>query len=262
MHTKYFFIVLFTIFSLQIFSNSVDPVWGSTGHRTVGEIASKHLSKKAKKEINKILNNHSIAFVSTYADEIKSDRNYSKYYSWHYVNFPVDGDYASSKKNPKGDLISGIQTCIAILKDANSSKQDKSFHLKMLIHLIGDLHQPLHVGHAEDKGGNTIQVQWFGKGTNLHHVWDIDMIEKWEMSYTELSCNLDILSKKEIEKLQQGNLMDWVMESKTLAEEVYKTANKGDKLSYRYSYLHFNTVGEQLEKAGVRLAKILNEIYK
>ena len=245
-----------------ILSNFTNPNWGPTGHRTVGKIASEHLSKKASKEIKKILNGHTIAWVSTYADEIKSDKNYRKFYSWHYINFPVNGKYETSKKNPKGDLIIGIQTCIAVLKDKNSSKQDKNFYLKMLIHLIGDLHQPLHVGHAEDKGGNTIQVQWFGKGTNLHHVWDIDMIEKWNMSYSELACNIDILSKKQIEDYQTGTLIDWVYESKKLAEEVYKTVKPGDKLSYRYSYLHFHTVTEQLEKGGVRLAKILNEIYK
>lgn len=259
MHFKNIFVLLFVFILTTSFKT---PFWGPTGHRTVGEIASNHLSKKATKEIHKILNGKSIAWVSTYADEIKSDKNYRKYYSWHYINFPVDGKYETSQKNPKGDLITGIQTCIAILKDEKSTKQDKNFHLKMLIHLIGDLHQPLHVGHAKDKGGNTIQVQWFGKGTNLHHVWDIDMIEKWRMSYSELACNIDILSKKQIENYQKGKIIDWVYESKNLAEDVYKSVKPGDKLSYRYSYLHFKTVTEQLEKGGLRLAKILNEIYQ
>ena len=253
---------IFALFTFFTFTNFTTPNWGPTGHRTVGEIAANHLTKKANKEINKILNGHSIAWVSTYADEIKSDRNYRRFYSWHYINFPVNGKYETSKKNPKGDLVTGIHTCIEVLKDENSTKQDKNFYLKMLIHLIGDLHQPLHVGHKEDKGGNTIQVQWFRKGTNLHHVWDIDMIEKWNMSYTELACNIDILSKEHVKEYQKGNLMDWVYESKNLAEEVYKTVKPGEKLSYRYSYLHFSTVTEQLEKGGVRLAKILNEIYK
>ncbi|HFS68232.1 MAG TPA: S1/P1 Nuclease, partial [Flavobacteriia bacterium] len=159
-------VIILLFFALTSFTN---PNWGPTGHRTVGKIAAMHLSNKATKEINKILDGHTIAWVSTYADEIKSDKNYRKFYSWHYINFPVDGKYETSKKNPKGDLVTGIQSCIAILKDKNSSKQDKNFYLKILVHLIGDLHQPLHVGHAEDKGGNTIQVQWFGKGTNLHH---------------------------------------------------------------------------------------------
>lgn len=251
-------VIILLFFALTSFTN---PNWGPTGHRTVGKIAAMHLSNKATKEINKILDGHTIAWVSTYADEIKSDKNYRKFYSWHYINFPVDGKYETSKKNPKGDLVTGIQSCIAILKDKNSSKQDKNFYLKILVHLIGDLHQPLHVGHAEDKGGNTIQVQWFGKGTNLHHVWDIDMIEQWNMSYSELACNIDILSKEQIKSYQKGTLMDWVYESKKLAEDVYKSVKPGDKLSYRYSYLHFNTVTEQLEKGGLRLAKILNEIY-
>jgi hypothetical protein len=251
-------IIILTFFSFVSYNS---PYWGPTGHRTVGKIASNHLTKKAENEIKKILNGQTIAWVSTYADEIKSDKNYNRFYSWHYVNFPIETGYENSQKNPKGDLITGINSCIAILKNKESSKQDKNFYLKMLIHLIGDLHQPFHVGNKKDKGGNDIQVRWFDKGTNLHHVWDIDMIEKWNMSYTELVCNIDIISKEKIKEYQKGSIIDWVYESKKLAENIYQSIEPGDKLSYKYSYLYFNTVTEQLEKGGVRLSKILNDIY-
>ena len=241
-----------------IFSN---PIWGPTGHRTVGKIAEKHLKKSVKCKIEKILNGESLAFVSTYADEIKSDRSYSKFYTWHYVNFPFNTDYNDSKKNPKGDLVTGIETCIKILKDKNSSKKDKAFYLKMLVHLIGDLHQPLHVGRAKDKGGNTIQVQWFKKGTNLHRVWDVEMIEEWNMSYIELADNTKTLSKTEIANYQKGSVLDWIYDSQKLAKMVYASAESGDKLRYRYSYDHFGTVRTQLQKGGLRLAKLLNEIF-
>ena len=90
-----------------------------------------------------MLYGYSLAFVSTYADDIKSDDAYKKYYTWHYVNFPIGSTYESHSKNVKGDLIEGINTCIKFLKDENSSNKDKTFHLKMLVHFIGDLHQPL-----------------------------------------------------------------------------------------------------------------------
>jgi hypothetical protein len=238
-----------------------DSDWGPTGHRTLGKIAQKHLKRKVKRKIKKLLNGESLAFVSTYADEIKSDRNYSKFYTWHYVNFPFNSKYEDSKKNPKGDLVSGINTCIRILKDKSSSKKDKVFYLKMLVHLIGDLHQPLHVGRSEDKGGNTIQVQWFNKGTNLHRVWDVDMIEQWNMSYIELADNSALLTKNQINAYKKGSVIDWIYDSQKLAIKVYVSAKSGDKLSYRYSYNHFSTVRKQLQKGGIRLAKVLNDIF-
>ena len=235
--------------------------WGPTGHRATGEIAEKHLKRGVKKKIEKLLKGQSLAFVSTYADEIKSDRSYSKFYTWHYVNMPLDGNYETSEKNPKGDLVTGIQFCIETLKDETSSIEDKRFYLKMLVHLIGDLHQPLHIGRKEDKGGNMVQVQWHGKGSNLHRVWDSEMLEQWGMSYVELAANAKDLSKEQIKFIQKGELLDWVKESHNLAQKVYGSAETGQKLRYRYSYDYFPIVREQLQKGGIRLAKILNEIF-
>jgi len=260
MNNKSIFFLVFTfLIQISLFSN---PIWGPTGHRTVGKIAEKHLTKKAKRAINKLLNGESLAFISTYADEIKSDKNYDKYYTWHYVNFPFDTKYEDSKKNKRGDLITGINTCIEILKNKTTNKKEKVFHLKMLVHLIGDLHQPLHVGRAEDKGGNTIQVQWFKKGTNLHRVWDINMIKEWNMSYIELADNTTYLNKNQIAAYKKGTVLDWIYDSQKLAKQVYASVEKGENLRYRYSYDHFGTVRKQLQKGGIRLAKLLNEIFR
>ena len=169
--------------------------------------------------------------------------------------------YADAEKNPKGDLVTGINKCIQVLKDENSAKEDKVFYLKMLVHFVGDLHQPLHIGQKEDKGGNTIQVQWFGKGTNLHTVWDSKMIEEWNMSYIELAKNSSDLSKEQIESIKKGTIEDWVDEVHQLTKEVYNSAQIGDNLKYRYSYDHMETLRSQLQIGGIRLAKILNEIF-
>ena len=190
-------ILLLFIFLNSYVSHSSDD-WGKTGHRATGEIAEKYLSRKARKEINKLLDGHSIAYVSNYADEIKSDKNYRKFSPWHYVNFPFDSSYEVHPKNAKGDLIIGINTCIEVLKNSDSSKEDKVFYLKMLIHFMGDLHQPLHVGMADDKGGNDLKVKWFNNGTNLHVVWDSKMIDSYGMTYTEIAVNENSLSKEEI----------------------------------------------------------------
>ena len=234
--------------------------WGKTGHRATGEIASKHLSRKAKKKISKLLDGQSLAEISIYADEIKSDSKYRKYNPWHYVNIPFDKRYDEIEKASKGDLIVAIETCISILEDDTKSNEH-AFYLKLLVHFIGDLHQPLHTGRAEDKGGNDIQVRWFDKGTNLHRLWDTELIEFYNMSYSELAANRKKLSKKEIKNIQSGTLMDWVYESRELSKTVYASAQVGEKLSYDYAYIHLPIVRDQLQKSGLRMAKVLNDIF-
>jgi hypothetical protein len=250
---------------LVLFFNQIQakesPLWGSTGHRTIGKIADSHLSKKAKKQIYNLLNGHDLAFVSTFGDEIKSDKRYDKFYNWHFVNFPFDTKYEDSEKSPKGDIVSGINYCITVLKNPDSSQQDKVFYLKFLVHLVGDLHQPLHVGREEDKGGNDIKVLWHYKKSNLHRVWDSEMISSWNMSYSELADNADILSKAQVTSIEKGTVLDWTYESQKLAKKIYAATKMDDKLSYNYSYEHFNDVRSQLQKSGIRLAKVLNDIF-
>jgi hypothetical protein len=252
------FILLLVFVQLQA---KEGPKWGPTGHRTIGQIAETHLSKKAKKQMDNLLRGQGLAFVSTFGDEIKSDKQYDKYYNWHFVNFPFDTKYEDSDKSPKGDIVTGIDYCIKTLKDPNSSEQDKVFYLKLLVHLIGDLHQPLHVGRSEDRGGNDIKLQWHYKNSNLHRVWDSDMIEFWNMSYQELADNATVLSREQINSIQNGTILDWTYESQKLAKKVYASAKMDDKLSYNYSYKHFDEVRSQLQKAGIRLAKVLNDIF-
>ncbi|TYP97546.1 S1/P1 nuclease [Tenacibaculum adriaticum] len=257
------FLKLFFILSLlAVFTGfTTFDVWGPTGHRATGKIAENHLSKRAKRKIDELLQGESLAFVSTHADQIKSDKKYNEFYSWHYVNMPLDGDYETAEKNPQGDLVTGINYCVKVLKDEKSSKEDKRFYLKMLVHLVGDLHQPMHIGQKEDKGGNTIQVQWFKKGTNLHRVWDENMIEEWNMSYLELASNAKDLSKEQIKAIQKGSVLDWVKDTHQITQKVYGSVEVGEDLRYRYSYEYFPVVREQLQKGGLRLAKILNEIF-
>lgn len=233
------------------------PSWGKTGHRAVGAIAQKHLSRKALKKVTKLLNGQSLAYVSIYADEIRSNPKYNDFAPWHYVNFDSGKKYGETPVNPKGDLIQGIKSCILKIRDTNTSKEDKQFYLKFLVHLIGDLHQPLHTGNAEDKGGNTIKVDWFKEHSNLHRVWDSNMINSYKMSYSELSKNTKQKTTADITKIKSGTLLDWVHESKALATKVYASATLDDKLSYTYMYHNFPIAEKQLQKAGIRLAHVL-----
>ena len=258
---KFKFLGILALSFMLLNTANAGAKWGPIGHRIVGEIASKYLSPKAKREIKRLLNKESLAFASTFADEIKSDKRYNKFYTWHYINMPMDADYDVSKQNPEGDLVSGIAYCKSVITDKNASDGDKAFYLKLLIHFIGDLHQPMHIGLEEDKGGNDFKVQWFYKDTNLHSVWDSKMIDDYGMSYSELSKNADHLTKDEIKELQKGTVIDWVNETHKLTREVYGSVNQGDNLRYEYSYKFLNVARKQMQIAGIRLAKTLNDLF-
>jgi hypothetical protein len=252
-------LVVFVLGILMVKAES--PDWGATGHRTIGQIADGYLKGKTKRKIEKLLDGQSLAMVSTFGDDIKSDKRYNDFYTWHFVNMPLDVDYPLSEKNPEGDLVTGIEKCKMVILDENASKEDKAFYLKLLVHFMGDLHQPMHVGRKEDKGGNTIKVTWFGSQTNLHSVWDSKMINQFDMSYTELAENSPQITKNEVKEIQSGTLIDWVSDTQKFSIEVYNSATEDEKLGYDYMYQYFGLTQTQLQKGGIRLAKVLNELF-
>lgn len=253
-------VLLILLASQMSFGNA--PFWSKTGHRVIGEIAQNELSGKAKRAIAKLLDGKSLSSISNFADEIKADSRYREFSAWHYVNIPQGKDYKDIEHNTYGDLVTGIRKCIEIVKDGKNPKEDRVFYLKMLVHLVGDLHQPMHVGRVEDKGGNDIQVQWFGRGSNLHRVWDSNMIDDYGLSFSELANSLPELDKNARKKIQEGEVLDWVKESQEIADKLYDSVENGEKLAYRYSYVWWGTVGSQLNKGGLRLAKVLNDLFK
>ncbi|MEO9508036.1 MULTISPECIES: S1/P1 nuclease [Flavobacteriaceae] len=252
------FIITFLVF-LVAFTAQADD-WGKTGHRATGAIAEQYLNKKARKAIAQLLDGESLALVSTYADDIKSDTLYRAYGPQHYVNVPFDKTYDTHPHSEKGDIIQAIDHCIATLKSDTATKEEKAFQLRLLVHFIGDLHQPLHTGISEDKGGNDFQVRWYRDGTNLHRVWDSQMIESYGMSYSELAMNMPQLSKKERKTIASGTHRDWLEDSRIVVKDIYANTTVGQKLGYRYMYDYFDVLKGQLQKGGVRLAALLNEV--
>ncbi|MBT7546866.1 MAG: S1/P1 nuclease, partial [Cryomorphaceae bacterium] len=142
---------------------------------------------------------------------------------------------------------------------------EKSFYLKLLVHFVGDLHQPLHIGRYEDRGANKVYVKWFGRNSNLHRVWDSDMINGHNMSYSELALNLPnpelLVFTKEAKDFERSDILDWVNELHTYTNQIYEGVSIDDKLGYKYQYENFDTAKELLLIAGIRLAKILNYLF-
>jgi hypothetical protein len=212
-----------------------------------------------KRELQRILGQESLAMASTWMDEIRSDSTYNYASDWHWVTIPEGKTYEQSEKNRNGDLIETIGRLISALKSGKLSPKDETENLKMLIHLIGDIHQPLHVGAANDHGGNDIRVSWFRAESNLHRVWDSEMIDDTKLSYTELAESLEKPDATRVALWQKSSVQDWATESIGYREQVYRYGN--GKLGYRYAYENFHIVRYRLLQAGIRLAGVLNDIY-
>jgi hypothetical protein len=125
-------------------------------------------------------------------------------------------------------------------KKQKASKADRQFHLKLLVHFIGDLHQPMHLAKKEDRGGNEVSIKWFGKRSNLHRLWDSDMIDSSQLSYTELAQNLTVLSPAQKAQIVSGSLSVWVAEIHELTKKVYQELPENTNLGYRYRYQNFD----------------------
>ena len=250
-----------TVALLLMGSVSTSFGWGQIGHRTVGLIAEWHLSKRAARQVNAILGPTTLAMVSTWMDEIRSDPAYDYTNTWHWVTVPDGQTYDPEIQEATGNAYKAVQRLVAGLKsDTLSARQEKEY-LMMLVHLVGDLHQPLHVGTGTDRGGNDVRVLWMGDSSNLHRVWDSNMIDSKQLSYTELAQYLNRRATPALVKDWQSATPDrWLSEAMDLRPGVYDFP-EDKRLGYQYAYREFPIVEEQLLKAGVRLAGILNEIY-
>jgi hypothetical protein len=250
---RYFLLFIFTVsFSLNTFG------WGQNGHRIVGQIAQNHLSNKVRKQIERILNGQSIAMASNFMDEIKSDSKYDSLGPWHYCTVPDGEEYDGAPE--EGDVILAIETYVNQLKSGTVSKSEEAFILKCLIHLIGDIHQPLHVGNGMDKGGNDVKVTYFWKSSNLHRVWDSGIIDGLSLSYTEYVAWIDNASVSKVDQWKSDDVMVWVKESMSYRSTIYDLPSS-KKINYRYNYDNIAHVNMRLQQAGIRLAGVLEDIY-
>ena len=235
--------------------------WGKTGHRVVGEIAENNLTEEVREKVRDLLDGHSLANASTWADEMRSNSKFDKYSSWHYINLPIDKEY-DEIPSTANNVITQISKAIEVLNSPLANREVKQFYLKYLIHMVGDLHQPLHTGREEDWGGNKIQVNFKGrKGaenwTNLHDLWDAGIIDDYKMSYTEYATKLMDIKKLDF---PQGNALEWSKESHSFVPKIYETT-AGSYLSYDYVYEVLPIIDQRLYQAGIRLSTILNEIF-
>jgi hypothetical protein len=254
------FILLGVLCVSAIFART-SQAFGPTGHRVVGRIAETHLSDAAARAVKELMGSESLAQAATWPDDIRSDTTLPNTGDWHFVTIEDGQTYETSKKNPKGDAIVKLQEFINVFRNPGATKEQKVVALRWIVHLTGDLHQPLHVGRGPDRGGNTIKVTWFGKETNLHSVWDSELIESTQLSFSELAEFINSPTPEQIAKWQKSNILDWAQESMDYRQQVYTAPGPATKDGYRYSYENLPLVKLRLTQAGVRLAGVLNQIF-
>ncbi len=280
--------VMYTILTLIIYLGLClnGYPWGQTGHRVIGALAERHLTPTATKTVRSILHGHKLQDVANWADEIRSDQQtlYKSFNKWHFMQAQSAEsiqEIINTQQWPT-DIQEAIVYCIDMLKkQPEEAKLQRAVLLKMLVHLVGDAHQPLHVGNPNDRGATHCYVRWFYSKfpTTLHKIWDSKLIDAQHYSYTEYTDYLDHISKEDTKAWQQASIQQWLKESRAYHDDVYPINTKTKQidycthdrktlayenipsLGYKYSYQMRPIMEQRLQQAGIRLAGVLNKLF-
>jgi hypothetical protein len=236
--------------------------WGKTGHRVVAAIADRGLSAEARAHIQLLLGSESLDEAATWPDDMRSDPSpfWQKTATpWHYVTV---GGTEYDIAPPEGDALTALRHFRATLLDPKASVADKQTALRFIVHLVGDLHQPLHVGQPGDHGGNDVKVNFAGRPSNLHSVWDTGLVDDQQLSFSEYAERLSRRTTPEqVIAWTDPNPLDWIRESAAIRPGLYPAQGTTD-LGWDYIYKFRPVMERRLAQAGVRLAAYLNDVFR
>lgn len=253
---KYIVSVFITAISLFVVPQK-SYAWGRQGHSLVAEIAFHYMDNTTKGKVTKFLNGMTIEDAASWMDNVRSDHAYDYLKPDHYINIEKGETYTHDNKD---NIINELNKVIDELSKAQTLT-DAALQTDVLIlmHLIGDLHQPLHDGYGSDKGGNTTQVSFLNKGTNIHAVWDSEII-----NYKNIALNdcieLNHYTYDELAAVDKLDVVQWMNESRQLLDVVYDY--KGNKIDEAYINKDVSIIEKQLLIAGLRLASVLETLFK
>jgi nuclease S1 len=244
--------------------------WGPRAHRASAKLAESRLSPRAKAIIRDLLEpGESLADASTWADE--NNRDIPGSAAWHFVNVPISADHYDPRDcRPRGCVVSKIVEFRSILADPHAPRSRRRTALRFFVHLIQDLHQPMHVADRNDRGGNNLQLR-YGRydNTNLHQVWDSGLLYQGYRNEAELLRTMDDLAHRPAAGVWlRGQIEDWADESLEVGRRAYlipgtnTILRTGDSIGRDYERANVPVVTDRLARSGVRLAFLLNEILK
>jgi hypothetical protein len=240
--------------------------WGPHGHRIIGDLAGTELKPQARAEVARLLAGEpepGLAGIANWADTLRESAPAlaKRTGRWHFVNFPRgDCHYAPPRDCPNGDcVVAAINRNFLVLSDRKRGDAERREALKFLVHFVGDVHQPLHAGYADDRGGNDYQVNVRGKGSNLHRVWDSQILQSRALEPEAYAMQL----RKQPALPRDPTLSssrpaaDWAEESCRLVQQPDFYPGKR-ALDAAYLQSRRALAEQRLRLAGSRLAAMLN----
>lgn len=241
--------------------------FGADGHRIVVNIAENHISPKTASAIGQITGNAVLDQLSLWPDKIRHLPTWEQSKYWHYINIDDRERFTNLKRNSDGDVLSALEHFYSELQDPQLSNKQRTEALAFFMHFVADIHQPLHVGRRDDRGGNSIEIKWLhqSRKTNLHQVWDSLILKRENKTPLEYSQHLDRARAGQIAQWQQSQFLHWAKESKALRKQVYNFSpeiqRKRTTIGRAYIDRNKPIIEQRLLMAGIRLAGYLNRIF-
>lgn len=248
--------------------------WGPIGHRVSADLAERNISGHARAHVELILEGETLREGSTQPDEQRPnpDPFWQESAPWHYVTLPPGLTIEDLQHPPGGDAVTALEGFVATLRDPAAARADKARALRFVVHLVSDLHLPLHVGNGLDRGGNDFRVIWFGEPQTLHWVWDEGLINRKQLSSAEYAERLSARTQPvEVLAWWDARPETWLAESAALRERTYpvtgRDAGEGTvqspvALSYEYEYEWTPAMELRLRQSGYRLAAYLDWVFR
>lgn len=282
-------LLLTVVVLLLLLPSSSVLAWGSKGHRVIAAVAEQRLTPATRAAVTNILGAEDLGTAALWADTMRASNDKPEFWSrhaanWHYVNVPRGQDYASASPDARGDAYVALQAFAAILQNQPvpegpvrdgleayfgrldpQSLELKRFALRFLIHIAADLQQPLHSGYADDRGGNTIDVLWFGERSNLHSLWDTLLVEQAKLdvaAYARRFANrLEHMPASDVRYMESVEPLVWISESRKILERMYARHDERNDFDAYYAAAFVPTAELQLLKGGLRTAYLLNSLF-
>ena len=240
--------------------------WAREGHEIIAILAEQRLRPDVRDAVVALLEGTTFIQAASWADKVRNLQTAP----WHYVNIEItETEYDAARVCPQDQCVIGqIERCRRVLAKADGDMRKRQNALKYLIHFVGDLHQPLHAGQNDDHRGNDVQVEFIGETIdpfshqpwNLHAVWDSGILEVRDGDAHHYAKRLNAwLHSQPAGAFQDGSVVDWAMESHDIARDHVYVLPEDRKLGEEYYRANLPVVDQQLAKAGVRLAKLLND---
>lgn len=248
--------------SAFLFTAASAFAWGQKGHDTTAAIAEKHLTPATAAAIDSLLEGKSIVYWANWLDNASHTPAYAYTKTWHYKNIDEDQEYATAPSLESGTIVTALNEQIPLLSSSDITDDEKALALKIVVHLMGDIHQPMHMGRASDLGGNRRTVKVFNRDANLHSTWDSTMPEsahKW--SYTEWVDQIDRASQEQQAWIIEGDPYSWGEETYLICRDIYEASPEGYNISYDYIADWTPIIETQFLRGGLRLADVLNKAF-